>query len=94
MVVSDICAFQQLLDLGETSLVLLGWLNLGVTVGTCDFYTHSKHYKHITMCSMIRLVARLRLGSKAACKAWIAHQRGIAGCDSVHVDKSAKHETS
>ncbi len=39
MIVSDTRTFQQMLGVGDTSLVVPDWLLMGVTVGMCDVQT-------------------------------------------------------
>ncbi len=46
MIVSDIRTFQQMLDVGDTSLVVPDWLLMGVTVGMCDVQTSKTRQAH------------------------------------------------
>ena len=94
MIVSDTRAFQQVLGVGDTS-ILPDWLVVGVTVGTCDVQTsktqqanYNVFHGHAGGLSETWFKCSMQSMNEL-----IVHQRDIAGCDSVHDDKSSKRET-
>ncbi len=90
MIASDVRAFQQILGVGDTSLVLPDWPVLGVTVETCDVQTSKRlqaHYNvfhdHAGGLSESWFASSMQMHE-------IADSSPKRHCDSAHLAKSSK----
>ena len=94
MIISSRHAFQQMLGVGDTSLVLPDWLVLGVTVGMCDIQTSKTLQAHYNVFHD----HAAGLSETSFASSMQTHRTTNSSlerhCDSAHLGKSSKYDST
>ncbi len=92
MIVSDTRAFQQVLGVGDTS-ILPDWLVVGVTVGTCDVQTSKTQQANYNVFHDHAAGLSETLFTRSMRTHRTANSSVERHCDSVQLGKSSKHDS-